>query len=154
MIRPGTQAAEGLSKVDLDKRMKVETVKRQKLKNENIFISPYRLCVRNLPPAVDDKQLKKVFLKAAGDHSAFVTEVMDNIISLIRAVQEKSMRTLEPHHENQRTNGPVNAHLRSAVYMNVIENSPSIGAGEALGPLFFQNYQYTVHTSFSLQMTF
>ena len=54
----------------------------------------------------------------------------------------------------QRTNGPVNAHLRSAVYTNVIENSPSIGAGEDLGPLFFQNNQYTVHTSFSLQMTF
>ena len=54
---------------------------------------------------------------------------------------------------NQRTNSPVNAHLRS-VYTNVIENSPSIGAGEALGPLFFQNNQYTVHKSFSLQMTF
>ena len=56
--------------------------------------------------------------------------------------------------ENQRTNGPVNAHLRSAVYTNVIENSPSIEAGEALGPFFFQNNQYTVHTSFSLQMIF
>ena len=39
--------------------------------------------------------------------------------------------------DNQRTNGPVNAHLRSAVYTNVIENSPSIGADEALGPFFF-----------------
>ena len=39
---------------------------------------------------------------------------------------------------NHRTNGPVNAHLRSAVYMNVIENSPSIGADEALGPFFFR----------------
>ena len=38
---------------------------------------------------------------------------------------------------NQRTNGPVNAHLRSAVYTNVKENSPSIGADEALGPFFF-----------------
>ena len=55
---------------------------------------------------------------------------------------------------NQRFNGPVNAHLRSAVYTNVIENSPSIGADEALGPFFFQNNQYTVHTNFSLQMTF
>ena len=55
---------------------------------------------------------------------------------------------------NQRTNGPVNAHLRSAVYTNVIENSPSIGADEALGPFFFQNNQYTVHTRFSLQMAF
>ena len=54
----------------------------------------------------------------------------------------------------QRINGPVNAHLTSAVYTNIIENSPSIGADEALGPFFFQNNQYTVHTSFSLQMTF
>ena len=38
---------------------------------------------------------------------------------------------------NQRTNGPVNAHLRSAVYTNVIENSPCIGADEALGQFFF-----------------
>ena len=38
---------------------------------------------------------------------------------------------------NKRTNGPVNAHLRSAVYTNDIENSPSIGADEALGPFFF-----------------
>ena len=38
---------------------------------------------------------------------------------------------------NQRTNGPVNPHLRSAVYTNVIENSPSIGADETLGPFFF-----------------
>ena len=57
-------------------------------------------------------------------------------------------------HIYQRTNGPVNAHLRSSVYTNVIENSPSIGADEALGPFFSQNNQYTVHTSFSLQMTF
>ena len=39
--------------------------------------------------------------------------------------------------KNKRTNGPVNAHLRSAVYTNDIENSPSIGADEALGPFFF-----------------
>ena len=39
---------------------------------------------------------------------------------------------------NQRTNGPVNAHLRSAVYKIVIEISPSRGADEALGPFFFR----------------
>ena len=45
----------------------------------------------------------------------------------------------EPRHEktNKRINGPVNAHLRSAVYTNDIENSPSIGADEPLGPFFF-----------------
>ena len=40
-------------------------------------------------------------------------------------------------HTNQRTNGPVNAHLRSAVYTNVIENSPSIGQMKPLGHFFF-----------------
>ena len=44
---------------------------------------------------------------------------------------------------NKRTNGPVNTHLRSAVYTNDIENSPSIGVEEVLGPFFFQNNQYT-----------
>ena len=50
-------------------------MKRQKLKNLNIFISPYRLCVRNIPPTVDEKQLKKIYRDAAGDKSAVVTEV-------------------------------------------------------------------------------
>ena len=67
---------------------------------------------------------------------------------LIRTSKKKKKK------KKQRTNGPVNAHLRSAVYTNVIENSPSIGADEALGPFVFQNNQYTVHTSFSLQITF
>ncbi|KAL4232449.1 RNA-binding protein 28 [Mactra antiquata] len=74
MIRPGTQAAEGLSKLDLDKRMKVEEVKRRKLKNLNIFISPFRLCVRNIPVNVDDKQLRQVYKDAARDTKAFITE--------------------------------------------------------------------------------
>ncbi|XP_052808142.1 RNA-binding protein 28-like isoform X3 [Mya arenaria] len=66
LIRPGTQAAEGLSKADLDKRIKVEELKRHKLKNINIFISPLRLCVRNIPATVDDQQLRKIFKDAAG----------------------------------------------------------------------------------------
>ena len=68
----------------------------------------------------------------------------------LQSNQLKKSTKLSP---NQRTNGPVNAHLRSAVYTNVIENIPSIGADEAL---FFRiiNIQCTVHTSFSLQMTF
>ena len=49
---------------------------------------------------------------------------------------------------NQRTNGPVNAHLRSAVYTNVIENSPSIGADEALGPFFSESSIYCPYKFF------
>ena len=69
--------------------------------------------------------------------------------SCVLILTETNQKTNGPVNAHLRkTNGPVNAHLRSAVYTNVIENSPSIGAGEALGPLFFQNNQYTVHTSF------
>ena len=71
-----------------------------------------------------------------------------------KTTQQFKQYTFLPYKQNQRFNGPVNAHLRSAVYTNVIENSPSIGADKALGPFFFQNNQYTAHTSFSLQMTF
>ena len=50
---------------------------------------------------------------------------------------------------NKRTNGPVNAHLRSAAYtnkrLNIMVFNPSAGADEALGPFspFFQNNQYS-----------
>ena len=75
VIRPGTQGAIGLTKEDLLKRAKVEQIKREKLKNPNVFISTTRLCVRNIPTRVDDTQLRKVYLKAVGDKAAVITEV-------------------------------------------------------------------------------
>ncbi|KAL5010538.1 hypothetical protein ScPMuIL_012843 [Solemya velum] len=74
LIRSGTEEAKGLSKGDLDKRMKVEALKRRKLKNESIFISTTRLCVRNLPTHVDDKELRGILLKSVGHKSAKITE--------------------------------------------------------------------------------
>ncbi|XP_064629377.1 RNA-binding protein 28-like [Lineus longissimus] len=74
MIRPGTAAAEGLSKADLAKRMKVENVKRQKLKDGNVFVSKTRLCVRNIPPTVDDQALRKVYMKSVDNRNAKITE--------------------------------------------------------------------------------
>ena len=71
-----------------------------------------------------------------------------------QVTEKKKKKKKKKKEKKQRTTGPVNAHLRSAVYTNVIENSPSKGAGEALGPIFSQNNQYSLHTSFSLQMTF
>ncbi|XP_062588932.1 RNA-binding protein 28-like [Saccostrea cucullata] len=74
MIRPGTQAAVGLSKEDLLKRTKLENVKRAKLKNPNIFVSTTRLSVHNIPTQVTEKQLKSVFLRAAESKAAVITE--------------------------------------------------------------------------------
>lgn len=66
MIRAGTKAAEGLSAADLDKRARFEDLKRQKLKDQNIFVSKTRLCVHNIPKSVDDTRLRALFLEAAG----------------------------------------------------------------------------------------
>lgn len=43
-----------------------ELLKHQKLKDQNIFVSRTRLCLHNLPKAVDDKQLRKLLLNATG----------------------------------------------------------------------------------------
>ncbi|XP_049630327.1 RNA-binding protein 28 [Suncus etruscus] len=64
LIRAGTKAAEGLSAADMAKRERFELLKHQKLKDQNIFVSQTRLCLHNLPKAVDDKQLRKLLLSA------------------------------------------------------------------------------------------
>ena len=75
MVREGTQSAKGVSETDMAKRTKIETIKRNKLKNINIFVSPTRMVVHNLPKAVDDAKLRKIFLEGAGDKKAKITEV-------------------------------------------------------------------------------
>ena len=64
-----------MTDADVAKRTKLESIKRLKLKNINIFVSPTRLAIHNLPKAVDDKKLKAALLTAAGDKKAKVIEV-------------------------------------------------------------------------------
>ncbi|KAK1335168.1 hypothetical protein QTO34_004749 [Cnephaeus nilssonii] len=64
LIRAGMKAAEGVSAADMAKRERFELLKHQKLKDQNIFVSRTRLCLHNLPKAVDDKQLRKLLLNA------------------------------------------------------------------------------------------
>lgn len=64
LIRAGTKAAEGVSAADMAKRERFELLKHQKLKDQNIFVSRTRLCLHNLPKAVDDKQLRKLLLSS------------------------------------------------------------------------------------------
>ncbi|XP_061054007.1 RNA-binding protein 28 [Eubalaena glacialis] len=66
LIRAGTKAAEGVSAADMAKRERFELLKHQKLKDQNIFVSQTRLCLHNLPKAVDDKRLRKLLLNATG----------------------------------------------------------------------------------------
>ncbi|XP_020857947.1 RNA-binding protein 28 isoform X2 [Phascolarctos cinereus] len=88
LIRAGTKAAEGLSAADIAKRERFELLKHQKLKDQNIFVSMTRLCLHNLPKAVDDKQLRKLVLTAAGGGRA------------VRLKECRVMRDLKGTHGN------------------------------------------------------
>ena len=57
-------AAQGVSQADIMKRRRAKEEQALKLKNPNFFISRTRLQVRNVPPEVDQKELKKIFLEA------------------------------------------------------------------------------------------
>ncbi|XP_058385382.1 RNA-binding protein 28 [Diceros bicornis minor] len=75
LIRAGTKAAEGVSTADMAKRERFELLKHQKLKDQNIFVSQTRLCLHNLPKAVDDKQLRKLLLNATrGERGVHIKE--------------------------------------------------------------------------------
>ncbi|XP_033629872.1 RNA-binding protein 28-like isoform X1 [Asterias rubens] len=73
-IRPGTQAAQGMTDADIAKRTKLEQIKRLKLQNINVFVSPTRLAIQNLPKYVDDKMLREAVLKAVDDKKARIIE--------------------------------------------------------------------------------
>lgn len=63
-IHEASAAADGVSKSDIEKRRRSNEERQLKLKNPNYFISRTRLSVRNIPPEVDSKALKKMFLEA------------------------------------------------------------------------------------------
>ncbi len=76
--------------------LQVAEVKRLKLKSPNIFISPIRLCVRNLPVSLTDSQLRKIFLKHAADRNAKITEVLhcgicNRITRITRSVSQSTV---------------------------------------------------------------
>jgi nucleolar protein 4 len=66
-IQPGTLAAKGLSKSDIERREQAEREKRAKLRNPNYAVSRTRLCFRNLPLSLDEKTLKALIKKATSE---------------------------------------------------------------------------------------
>ena len=63
-IHEASAAADGVSKSDIDKRRRSNEERQLKLKNPNYFVSRTRLSVRNIPPEIDSKTLKKMFIEA------------------------------------------------------------------------------------------
>ncbi|VDK35563.1 unnamed protein product [Taenia asiatica] len=72
-IRPGSRAAGEMTRKEAAMREAVARAKQAKLRNPSIFISPLRLCVRNIPLNVDDRTLRRACQKIAGP-SARITE--------------------------------------------------------------------------------
>ncbi|GCC30743.1 hypothetical protein chiPu_0009197, partial [Chiloscyllium punctatum] len=81
LIRAGMKSAEGMSATDMTKRTRFAELKRQKLKDMNIFVSKTRLCVHNIPKSLTDQQLRKLCLEAAGTKDARLKEcrIMRNL---------------------------------------------------------------------------
>ncbi|KAL5104219.1 RNA-binding protein 28 [Taenia crassiceps] len=69
LIRPGSRAAEEMTYKEAAMREAVARAKEAKLRNPSIFISPLRLCVRNIPLNVDDRILRQACQKIAGPSS-------------------------------------------------------------------------------------
>ena len=87
-------AAKGVSQADMAERLRVEKWKRARLRDLNMFVSPHRLCVRNLPAELTDAQLKGLALKHA-PKGAKLTEV--KIIRDMTKVQGKTgMESMSP----------------------------------------------------------
>ncbi|XP_027766434.1 RNA-binding protein 28-like, partial [Empidonax traillii] len=57
-IRPGSKAAEGVSDSDMAKRARFEELKRRRLQDPNVGVSRTRLCLHNLPKALDTPRLR------------------------------------------------------------------------------------------------
>ncbi|XP_077965753.1 RNA-binding protein 28-like [Styela clava] len=90
MVRSGTQAAEGLSQIELKKREKIENAKRSKLKNPNIFVSKTRLCFHNLPKSVEEAKLRQIILKQFED-KRYVRIIECRIMRDLKNVNEKGI---------------------------------------------------------------
>lgn len=62
-IDVNSPAAYGMSDIDKKRREDAFTEKRKRLQNTNLFVSKLRLCIRNLPKNMDEKQLKQQVLE-------------------------------------------------------------------------------------------
>jgi len=69
-IRPGTPAAQGVDPFVLELMEARYAEKKRKLKNPNFVVSPTRLCVHHIPPDVDEKELRSIFLGAVKEYIA------------------------------------------------------------------------------------
>eukprot|EP01064_Diplonema_japonicum_P000904 TRINITY_DN1059_c0_g4_i2.p1 TRINITY_DN1059_c0_g4~~TRINITY_DN1059_c0_g4_i2.p1 ORF type:complete len:440 (+),score=168.17 TRINITY_DN1059_c0_g4_i2:31-1350(+) len=99
-VMRGTPAAAGLGEKRLDLLNNRHQLKKKKLKDPNFFVSPTRLSIRDLPPSVDEKQLKAVIVTAIKAYTAQHPEIKvekgtkkNPFIKMLRIVKDVSTDT-------------------------------------------------------------
>uniref|UniRef100_A0A1I7ZFK4 RNA-binding protein 28 n=1 Tax=Steinernema glaseri TaxID=37863 RepID=A0A1I7ZFK4_9BILA len=73
-IRPGTADANNMSQHDTEKRQKLASLAKNKLRNLLMFVSPTRLVIYNVPRNWTDKTLRSRCIVATGNKDAQLTE--------------------------------------------------------------------------------
>ncbi|KAL7638722.1 UNVERIFIED_CONTAM: hypothetical protein RMT77_010255 [Armadillidium vulgare] len=82
VVRAGTKPSIGVSKSDLNLRVNREMIKRKMLANFNIFVSPTRLFICNLPLELTDRELKEIFTKHSPKESVIKEcRIMKNLFN-------------------------------------------------------------------------
>merc|ERR1719219_1359570 len=100
----------------MDRRKLVQKQKKNLLKNLNMFVSSTRLCVRNLPPYVDDSKLKTVFSK--------------NVPKSAKIVESKVLRDKGAGGDKQQSKGfgfvSFSQHEDALLALRNVNNNPNI----------------------------
>lgn len=122
-IKTNSDAAKGLSREDLARRLKAEKEKKAKLKNPNYHVSTTRLSIRNLPLKADEKLLKEKFLSAAATANvSFKPKVLQ-----VKIARDSSRITSDGH---ARSKGygfvEFKEHIHALTALRAINNNPDI----------------------------
>ena len=64
LIQENSPAWIDMSRADQEKRSRASREMEAKLRSPNFFVSKTRLCLRNLPRAMGEKELKQLLIKA------------------------------------------------------------------------------------------
>lgn len=78
MVMAGSSAGDGVSATDMSKRLRLEQIKSQMLKNLTRFLSRERLTIHNIPANFDDDKLRKLVIARTNTHVRKLNDLSNN----------------------------------------------------------------------------
>uniref|UniRef100_T1P9N7 RNA recognition protein n=1 Tax=Musca domestica TaxID=7370 RepID=T1P9N7_MUSDO len=116
LIMANSNAAEGVSASDMNKRHKLEQIKAQVLKNLNRFVSRNRLSIHNLPLNYDNDNLRDMIIAYTGFKPHECRVMRENKIT--------------PDHPKGKSKGfgfmSFNTHLEALTALRKLNNNPKV----------------------------